>query len=47
MINVSVSVVIPAYNRPDYLESAIKNVLAQTYPILEIIVIDDCSATDS
>ncbi len=46
MINVSVSAVIPAYNRPDYLESAIKSVLSQTYPITEIIIVDDCSTTD-
>jgi glycosyltransferase involved in cell wall biosynthesis len=38
-----VSVVIPTYNRPDYLQAAIKSALQQTYSNLEIIVSDDCS----
>ncbi|MFA9556923.1 glycosyltransferase family 2 protein [Evansella sp. AB-rgal1] len=36
-----VSVVIPAYNRPDTLEIAIKSVLEQTYSNIEIIICDD------
>ncbi len=39
----SVSVVITAYNRPDYLESAIRSVLSQTKVVSKIIVVDDCS----
>lgn len=39
----SVSVIIPAYNCQKYLDKAIKSVLAQNYPITEIIVVDDCS----
>ena len=41
-----VSVVITAYNRPDYLQAALNSVLKQTYENYEIIVVDDCSRTD-
>lgn len=40
-----VSVVISAYNRPDYLQASLESVIKQTIPIHEIIVVDDCSAT--
>ena len=36
-----VSVLIPTYNRPDYFEEAIKSVLKQTYPNIEILIGDD------
>lgn len=38
-----VSVIIPTYNRPHYLQEAIASVMKQTYVNLEIIVSDDCS----
>ena len=41
-----VSVVITAYNRPDFLKSAIESVLAQTFQDFELIIIDDCSPTE-
>lgn len=39
-----ISVIIPTYNRPQYLEKAIASAVQQTYQNLEIIVSDDCSA---
>jgi teichuronic acid biosynthesis glycosyltransferase TuaG len=38
-----VSVVIPTYNRYQYLLNTIKSVKEQTYSNIEIIVINDCS----
>jgi GalNAc5-diNAcBac-PP-undecaprenol beta-1,3-glucosyltransferase len=41
-----ISVVITAFNRPDYLQSSVASVLAQTFSDVEIIIVDDCSPTD-
>ncbi|MBN3910194.1 MAG: glycosyltransferase family 2 protein [Nostoc sp. NMS1] len=38
-----VSVIIPTYNRPDYLKQAIGSAIKQTYQNIEIIVSDNCS----
>lgn len=43
----SVSVVIPTYNRCLLLERALQSVIAQRYPIDEIIVVDDASTDDT
>lgn len=41
-----ISVVITAYNRPDFLAQALSSVLAQTYRDFEVVIVDDCSPTD-
>ncbi|MFK2186199.1 glycosyltransferase family 2 protein [Bacteroides fragilis] len=46
MNNPLVSIVIPTYNREQYIEDAIKSAINQTYRNIEIIIVDNCS-TDS
>jgi glycosyltransferase involved in cell wall biosynthesis len=42
-----VSILIPTYNRPEYLRRAVESCLAQTYPHFEVIITDNSTNDDS
>lgn len=42
-----ISVIIPHYNREQYIDQAVQSVLGQTLRPLEIIIVDDCSQESS
>lgn len=42
-----ISIVVPAYNKADYLVQCLDSLRAQTFANLEIVVVDDCSPDDS
>ena len=42
-----ISIVIPTYNRSDYLKASLSSALKQSHPASEIIVIDDASTDDT
>lgn len=45
--NKKVSAIIPNYNYADFLEERIDSIINQTYPIHELIILDDCSSDNS
>lgn len=45
--NLTISVVIPCYNVGEYIETALRSVMEQTYPALEVICVDDGSKDDT
>ena len=42
-----ISVIIPVYNREEFVEEAIQSILDQTIQDFEIIIVDDCSTDES
>lgn len=46
-MTIPISVVMPVYNRQDFLPEAIESILGQTFRDFEFIIIDDCSTDNS
>lgn len=42
-----VSICIPTYNGAEYLDECLRSAIAQTYPHLEIVIVDDSSSDDT
>ena len=47
MSNPKISVVLPTYNRPDYIVLSIRSILNQTFKNFEILVLDDASTDNT
>jgi glycosyltransferase involved in cell wall biosynthesis/GT2 family glycosyltransferase len=43
----SVSIIVPNYNHASYLPERLRSIVAQDYPNLELIILDDCSQDSS
>lgn len=42
-LNPLVSIIIPAFNREDFIDQTVKSAIEQTYDNIEIIIVDNCS----
>ncbi len=47
MENYTLSVIIPNYNNEKYIRQCVESIAGQTYPVLEIVIVDDCSTDGS
>ncbi len=45
--NPLISIIIPVHNRKEYVQTAVKSALDQSYPNIEVVVIDDASDDDT
>lgn len=39
----NISVIVPVYNVECYLEQCVRSILGQSYPVLEVLLVDDGS----
>lgn len=46
-MNDLISIVLPVYNGEKYLKESIESVIAQTYKVWELLILDDCSTDNS
>lgn len=46
-MNDTITVIIPTYNKADFISQTIESVLQQTYKNFEIVIIDDCSSDNT
>lgn len=46
-MNELVSIIMPSYNTTKFISETIESVLAQTYPNLELLIVDDCSTDNT
>ena len=44
---IKISVIVPVYNAQAYLRECVDSILSQTYPHIEVILVDDASTDDS
>src|ERR1700760_1348859 len=42
-----VSVIVPAYNAQTFIRESIQSALQQSYPLIEVVVVDDCSSDET